>query len=95
MNREDTIKALKKLGITPPDTATDEELAKVLEDAKAANAPKPKEPKPRTVKVRVTGQAVSEGGLVYGKGKEFENGDTFETTEERAASLGRLVEVIG
>jgi hypothetical protein len=39
------------------------------------------------VTVRVTGQPVCEDNLHYAKG------DTFETTAERAAALGELVEL--
>lgn len=40
-----------------------------------------------TVTVRVVGQAV-------GEGKVYHKGETFETTPDRAAALGSLVEVV-
>jgi hypothetical protein len=43
---------------------------------------------PASVKVKVTGQAISEAGVSYSKG------DTFETTAERAKALGEFVEVV-
>jgi hypothetical protein len=43
---------------------------------------------PALVTVRVTGQPVGEDGLHYTQGT------TFETTPERAAALGELVEIL-
>ena len=84
MNKKQIIEVLKAAGIEVDESLTVEAL-KALAAEKGISLTVQKA-NPSLILVRVTGQAVAENDEHYTKGQ------TFETTPERAAALGSLVE---
>ena len=86
MNKKQIIEALKAAGVEVDESLTVEAL-KALAAEKGVSLTVQKS-SPSLVTVRVTGQAVGENDA------HFTKGETFETTPERAAALGTLVEIV-